>query len=104
MNTPEASFLSWQQQFNTEQDFLGHLKQLKWPNGFVCSRCAHNKGTQLHCRQLTECNRCHKKASITSKGKRGRGAQGKTPVLITCENGQKKAGFISMKAVESVNF
>jgi hypothetical protein len=66
MNTPEASFLSWQQQFNTEQDFLEHLKQLIWPNGFVCSRCAHNKGTQLHCRQLTECDRCHKQASIIS--------------------------------------
>jgi transposase-like protein len=38
------------------------------------------------------------------KGKRGRGAQGKTPVLIACENRQKKAGFIAMKAVKAVNF
>jgi transposase-like protein len=38
------------------------------------------------------------------KGKRGRGAQGKTPVLIACENRQKKAGFIAMKAVNAVNF
>lgn len=183
MNTPEASFLTWQQQFNTEQDCLNHLKQLKWPNGFACPRCAHDKGTELHCRQLTECDRCHKQTSITSgtlfhssnlpllkwfwalyfigsdkgsisalrlsklievnwrtarliltkvrasmghrdslyrlsgtielddafiggkhKGKRGRGAQGKTPVLIACENRQKKAGFIAMKAVNAVNF
>ena len=66
MNTPEASFLTWQQQFNSEQDCLNHLKQLKWPNGFACPRCAHDKGTELHCRQLTECDRCHKQASITS--------------------------------------
>ena len=183
MNTPEASFLTWQQQFNTEQDCLNHLKELKWPSGFVCPRCAHDKGTELHCRQLTECDRCHKQVSITSgtlfhssnlpllrwfwalyfigsdkgsisalrlsklievnwrtarliltkvrtamghrdslyrlsgtielddafiggkhKGKRGRGAQGKTPVLIACENRQKKAGFIAMKAVNAVNF
>jgi hypothetical protein len=29
MKTPEARFLPWQQQFNTEQDCLKHLKQLK---------------------------------------------------------------------------
>lgn len=183
MNTPEASFLTWQQQFNTEQDCLNHLKKLKWPNGFVCPRCAHDKGAELHCRQLTECEHCHKQTSITSgtlfhssnlpllkwfwalyfigsdkgsisalrlsklievnwrtarliltkvrtamghrdslyrlsgtielddafvggkhKGKRGRGAQGKTAVIIACENRQKKAGFIAMKAVDSVNF
>ena len=168
MNTPEVSFLTWKQQFNTEQDCLNHLKQLKWPNGFICPRCAHDKGAELHCRQLTECERCcHKQVSITSgtlfhssnlpllkwfwalyfigsdkgsisalrlsklievnwrtarlilskvivalghrdslyrlsgtielddafiggkhKGKRGRGAEGKTPVLIACENRQ----------------
>ena len=36
------------------------------------------------------------------KGKRGRGAEGKTPVLIACENRDKKAGFIAMQAVNSV--
>ncbi len=66
MNTPEASFLTWQHQFNTEQDCLNHLKKLKWPNGFTCPRCAHDKGTELHCLQLTECDRCHKQVSITS--------------------------------------
>jgi|TARA_R110002094_G_scaffold201134_1_gene172566 transposase-like protein len=183
MNTPEASFLTWQHQFNTEQDCLTHLKALKWPNGFVCPRCAHDKGTELQCRQLTECEHCHKQTSITAgtlfhssnlpllkwfwalyfigsdkgsisalrlsklievnwktarliltkvraamghrdslyrlsgtielddafvggkhKGKRGRGAEGKTPVIIACENRQKKAGFIAMKAVNGVNF
>ena len=32
-------------------------------------------------------------------GKRGRGAEGKTPVLIGCENRGKKAGFIAMESV-----
>ena len=38
------------------------------------------------------------------KGKRGRGAERKTPVIIACENKHKKAGFIAMKAVKNVNF
>lgn len=36
-------------------------------------------------------------------GKRGRGAEGKTSVLIACENIDDKPGFIAMEAVESVN-
>lgn len=36
-------------------------------------------------------------------GKRGRGAEGKTSVLIACESKEKRAGYIAMKAVESVN-
>jgi hypothetical protein len=36
------------------------------------------------------------------KGKRGRGANGKTNVLIACESGEKKAGFITIEAVSSV--
>ncbi len=38
------------------------------------------------------------------KGKRGRGAEGKTPVIIACENRHKKAEFIAMKVVYSINF
>ena len=30
--------------------------------------------------------------------------QGKTPVIIACENKHKKAGFIAMKAAKNVNF
>jgi transposase-like protein len=36
------------------------------------------------------------------KGKRGRGANVKTSVLIACESGEKKAGFIAIEAVSSV--
>ena len=38
------------------------------------------------------------------RGKRGRGAQGKAPIIVTCENRHKKAGFITMKAVDHINF
>ncbi len=36
-------------------------------------------------------------------GKRGRGAAGKTSVLIACESKENQAGYIAMKAVSSVN-
>lgn len=36
-------------------------------------------------------------------GKRGRGAEGKKPVLVAIEHRIKTAGFVSMKAVESVS-
>jgi len=183
MNTPEASFLTWQQQFGSEDDCIEHLKALKWPTGFICPRCAHDKGAELHCRKLTECCLCHKQTSVTAgtllhgshlsllkwfwalyfigsdkgsisalrlsklievnwrtarlilskvreamghrdslyrlsgtielddafiggkhKGKRGRGAGGKTPVIIACESRSKKAGYIAMQAVDSVCF
>ena len=38
------------------------------------------------------------------KGKRGRGAEGKSPVIVACENRHKKAGFIAIEAVEKINF
>lgn len=36
-------------------------------------------------------------------GKRGRGAEGKTPVLIACETRGGKPGFVAMEQVASVN-
>ena len=36
-------------------------------------------------------------------GKRGRGAGGKKPVLVAVENKGKEAGFVAMKAVETVS-
>jgi hypothetical protein len=43
MNMPEASFLTWQQQFNTEDDCLEYLKKMKWPNGFICPSCGNDR-------------------------------------------------------------
>ena len=37
-------------------------------------------------------------------GKRGRGAEGKKPVLVAVENTGQQAGFVAMKAVETISF
>lgn len=36
-------------------------------------------------------------------GKRGRGAAGKTPVIVACEHNHGKPGFVALQAVASVN-
>ncbi len=36
-------------------------------------------------------------------GKRGRGAEGKAPVLVACENEGQRAGYLAMKAVSGVS-
>jgi hypothetical protein len=36
------------------------------------------------------------------EGKRGRGATGKTAVLVACEDRGEHAGFLAMEAVNSV--
>ncbi|MEZ8579196.1 IS1595 family transposase [Vibrio splendidus] len=181
MNMPEASFLGWLKQFSNESDCLNHLKQMRWPNGFICPCCGSEHHCELQTRKLYECLDCHKQTSVTAgtlfhrshiplvkwfwaiyflgsdkgsisalrlcklievnwrtarlvlgklrsamghrdslyrlsgtielddaliggkrKGKRGRGAEGKTFVLVACENRDKKAGFIAMQAVDSV--
>lgn len=35
-------------------------------------------------------------------GKRGRGAEGKIPLLVACENREGRPGFLTMEAVDSV--
>ena len=36
-------------------------------------------------------------------GKRGRGAAGKTPIIVACEHNNGKPGFVALQAVESIN-
>jgi hypothetical protein len=64
MKTPEASFLTWQRKFYTEDDCIAHLKILKWQDGFRCPRCMHDKGFELISREVTECSKSHKQTSV----------------------------------------
>jgi hypothetical protein len=181
MKMPEASFFEWQRQFGSETNCLNHIKQLRWPTGFICPRCSCEHGYELTTRDVYECSQCHKQTSVTAdtlfhgsrisltkwfwaiyflgsdkgsisalrlcklieanwrtarlilsklrtamghrdslyrltgvieiddafvggkrKGKRGRGAEGKMPVLVAVESKGKRAGFIAMQAVNSV--
>ena len=55
-------------------DFLNHygdeekcfeaLFKLRWPNGFICPNCGHDKSCHLNTRKLRQCYRCHRQTSI----------------------------------------
>ncbi len=40
--------------------------QWRWPNGFLCPHCAHDRCCQLNTRKLQQCNRCHRQTSMTA--------------------------------------
>lgn len=66
MKMPEASFFEWQRQFGSEAECLSHIKQMRWPNGFICPRCRCEHGYELTTRDVYECSQCHKQTSVTA--------------------------------------
>lgn len=59
------TMLEMEDRFNTEAGCIEYLKQLRWPDGFVCPRC---KGTEAwHMRRgLYQCRQCSLETSVTA--------------------------------------
>lgn len=55
-------FLEW---FHKEEDCWEYLYKIRWPKGFVCPICNHDKGWRVR-RNLMGCASCHHETSITS--------------------------------------
>ncbi len=53
-------------QYKSEEDCLIVIQKMRWPNGFVCSHCKHNRGYRLHGRRVIQCVLCKKQTSITA--------------------------------------
>jgi len=181
MQVEVTSFWDWQQHFPDERTCLQAIIEQRWPEGFRCPCCGHEKGWLLQTRHVIECADCHHHTSITAgtlfhntklplvkwfwsiywlstdkgsisalrlakligvswvtaqrmlrklriamgdqndlyqlsgtielddafvggrhAGKRGRGAEGKTAILVACEHTNGKPGFVAMKVVERV--
>jgi len=51
--------------FSTEEACRDYLIQLRWPDGFRCPRCGHDRAWPVR-RLLLECADCHHQASITA--------------------------------------
>ncbi|RRJ62469.1 IS1595 family transposase [Paenibacillus oralis] len=51
--------------YHSEQDCMEALIAMKWPNGFVCPRCAHTRCSRLTSRHipLFECGKCKHQTS-----------------------------------------
>ena len=52
--------------YGTEDQCFDALYRWRWPNGFVCPHCGHDRGCQLNTHKLQQCNRCHHQTSITA--------------------------------------
>ena len=60
------SLLAFLERYGTEEQCREALFALRWPNGFVCPKCANTIGCQLKTRPLTQCHRCHHQVSLTA--------------------------------------
>ena len=60
---PANEFLSL---YGTEDQCFDALSQWRWPNGFVCPHCGHDRCCQSSTRKLQQCNHCHRQTSITA--------------------------------------
>ena len=182
MQQPPTSFLEWTRKFATEESCLTELARRKWPDGFICPRCGHDRAHVLQRRRLHQCAACRHQSSATAgtvfehtklplakwfaaiylaaadkggvsalrlskmigvswptaqsmlrklrramgdrdrscwltglveaddalvggrrAGKRGRGAEGKQPVLFAVERRGERAGFLAAQVVEGVS-
>ncbi len=57
-----GEFQAW---FSTDADCLDYLEWLRWPEGFVCPRCAHVKAWGLADGRY-ECPECGERTSVTA--------------------------------------
>lgn len=66
MKADKVSFYEWQKKFSTDSRCMAHLEKLRWPDGFQCPHCGHDKGYKTVARNHYECTGCHKQTSVTS--------------------------------------
>ena len=58
--------LEFDERYLDESQCRQALVSARWPKGFVCRKCRHPNGFQLHTRPLIECARCHAQHSVTA--------------------------------------
>ena len=57
--------LEFQERFGTDEACYEYLTELRWPYGFVCSKCGHTIAWRTS-RQLYVCGRCRVQTSVTA--------------------------------------
>lgn len=66
MQQKSLSLLQFQKKFGTEKACQRHLFSLRWPDGFRCPRCNHNKAFFHRTRKLYQCKSCGYQVSLTA--------------------------------------
>lgn len=52
--------------YGEEEQCQKRLFEMRWPSGFRCPNCGHDKYCQLKTRNIYQCHGCHHQASLTS--------------------------------------
>ncbi len=65
MESYPKTMFEFEQNFATEEACREYLYQLRWPEGFVCSRCSHRKAWRTR-RGHFHCSHCSFQVSITA--------------------------------------
>lgn len=60
------SLLEFQKAFGTEEACLDHLQRMRWPDGFVCPQCGHDRAWMIRSRKVMDCKECRAKTSLTA--------------------------------------
>jgi len=58
--------LAFQDQFQTDDDCLRYLAELRWLKGFNCPKCEHDVGYMLKTRAEIQCAVCRHQTSVTA--------------------------------------
>lgn len=58
--------LEFEEYFSSEENCIAALKELRWPNGFLCPNCGHDDGYELNRHHLTQCAVCRRQTSVTA--------------------------------------
>src|SRR5450756_592112 len=60
------TLIEFMQMYPTEEDCRQALFEHRWPQGFCCRRCGHERAWHLRGRGLYECASCHFQSSLTA--------------------------------------
>jgi len=58
--------LEFENQFPDEDACWEALREVRWPEGFVCPRCGHGASSFVSTRRLEQCCRCRYQCSVTA--------------------------------------
>jgi transposase-like protein len=61
-----TTLIEFMQLYPTEEACRQAIFEHRWPRGFVCPRCGHDRAWFLSRRSLYECARCHYQGSLTA--------------------------------------
>jgi transposase-like protein len=66
MKQESIGLFEFQERFPTEESCRVHLFKIRWPEGYSCPRCGHEKHSFISTRNLYQCRRCSYQVSVTA--------------------------------------